>query len=197
MSLPNRVAPPADSTLEERLQRVEDQLSIRDLTARYNFAIDNRDLDAVRLLFAPNASFGSKDGAMRATGVEAILEQFKSRFSVLGATNHFAHDHVIWFEGTTLARGMLSVHAEVWRKEQPMVTALRYDDVYEKIDGLWRFSERLLSFFYYLNVMDYPQALGRLERNMASGTPVAADFPERLPTYVEMRPGRAGADGLR
>jgi hypothetical protein len=192
MSIPNRVAPPADSSPEQRLQRVEDQLAIRDLTARYNFAIDNRDLDAVRLLFAPDGSFGSKDGAMRATGVEAILEQFKSRFSVLGATNHFAHDHVIWFESSTRARGMLSVHAEVWRKEQPMVTALRYDDVYEKIDGLWRFSERLLSFFYYLNVTDYPQALGRLERNMASGTPVAADFPERLPTYVEMRPGRAG-----
>jgi len=134
---------------------------------------------------------------MRATGVEAILEQFKSRFSVLGATNHFAHDHVIWFERPTRARGMLSVHAEVWRKEQPMVTALRYDDVYEKIDGLWCFSERLLSFFYYLNVMDYPQAMGRLERNMASGTPVAADFPERLPTYVEMRPGHAGAGQSR
>ena len=197
MSIPNRVAPPADSSPEERLQRVEDQLAIRDLTARYNFAIDNRDLDAVRLLFAPNGSFGSKDGAMRATGVEAILGQFKSRFSVLGATNHFAHDHVIWFESPTRARGMLSVHAEVWRKEQPMVTALRYDDVYEKIDGLWCFSERLLSFFYYLNVMDYPQAMGRLERNMASGTPVAADFPERLPTYVEMRPGHAGAGQSR
>lgn len=78
-----------------------------------------------------------------------------------------------------------------------MVTALRYDDVYEKIDGLWCFSERLLSFFYYLNVMDYPQAMGRLERNMASGTPVAADFPERLPTYVEMRPGHAGAGQSR
>lgn len=147
MSIPNRVAPPADSSVEQRLQRVEDQLAIRDLTARYNFAIDNRDLDAVRLLFAQNGSFGSKDGAMRATGIDAILEQFKSRFSVLGATNHFAHDHVIWFESQTRARGMLSVHAEVWRKEQPMLTALRYDDVYEKIDGLWRFSERLLSFF--------------------------------------------------
>ena len=73
-----------------------------------------------------------------------------------------------------------------------MVTALRYDDVYEKIDGLWCFSERLLSFFYYLNVKDYPLAMGRLERNMASDTPVAADYPERLPTYAEMRPGHAG-----
>ena len=74
-----------------------------------------------------------------------------------------------------------------------MVTALRYDDVYEKSGGLWRFAERLLSFFYYLNVKDYAAAIGRLERNMASDVPVAADYPERLPTYVEMRPGKVKA----
>lgn len=192
MAIPNRVAPAANPTLESRLTLVEDQLAIRDLTARYNFAMDNRDLASASLLFTPDASFGSKDGAMRATGIEAIVKQFEGRFSVLGATNHFAHDHVIWFENPTRARGNLSVHAEVWRKEEPQITALRYDDLYVKgADGLWRFQERLLSFFYYLHVKDYASAMGRLERNMASGTPVAADYPERLPTYVEMRPGKS------
>ena len=190
MPIPSRVAPAATRSLESRLAAVEDQLAIRDLAARYNFAMDNRDLPSARLLFTDDASFGSKDGAMRATGIDAIIKQFESRFSALGATNHFAHDHVIWFESDTRARGMLSVHAEVWRKEQPQITALRYDDVYAKVDGLWRFAERLLSFFYYLHVKDYASAMGRLERNMASDTPVAADYPERLPTYVEMRPGK-------
>ncbi len=193
MAIPTRVPPAADRSLESRLAAVEDQLAIRDLTARYNFAMDNRDLASARLLFTENASFGSKDGAMRATGIEAIVKQFEARFSVLGATNHFAHDHVIWFENGTRAHGQLSVHAEVWRKEQPMVTALRYDDVYEKHGSLWLFAERLLSFFYYLNIKDYAAAMGRLERNMASDTPVAADYPERLPTYVEMRPGHGKA----
>ena len=55
-------------TLESRLAAVEDQLAIRDLTGRYNFAMDNRDLASASLLFTPDASFGSKDGAMRATG---------------------------------------------------------------------------------------------------------------------------------
>jgi ketosteroid isomerase-like protein len=193
MTIPKRAGQPAAGhSIESRLAQVEDRLAIRDLTARYNFAIDNRDLKSVGELFTDNGSFGSKDGAMRAVGRDAVLTQFESRFSVLGATNHFAHDHVIWFESATRARGQLSVHAEVWRTEQPMVTALRYDDLYEKsADGLWRFAERLLSFFYYVNVADYAKALGTLERNHASGVPVAADYPERLPTYVELRPGRS------
>jgi ketosteroid isomerase-like protein len=193
MTIPRRVPPTAASTLESRLSAVEDQLAIRDLTARYNFAIDNRDLAAAAELFTDQASFGSKDGAMRATGREAVLRQFESRYSVMGPSNHFAHDHVIWFDSATQAQGRLSVHAEVWRNEQPMVTAMRYSDRYEKVDGLWRFSERLLSFFYYLNVADYPAAMGQLERNRASGTPMAADYPERLATYKEMRPGKSQA----
>jgi ketosteroid isomerase-like protein len=190
MSIPSRASAAAARTIESRLEEVEDRLAIRDLTARYNFAIDDRDLKAVGELFTDNSTFGSKDGAMRATGRDAVLKQFESRFSVLGATNHFAHDHAVWFESPTRARGLLSIHAEVWRKEQPMVTALRYEDVYEKSEGLWRFSERLLSFFYYLNIRDYPVAMGTLERNHASDKPVAADFPERLSTYVELRPGK-------
>ena len=190
MTIPTRTAPADGRTLEARLAEVEDRLALQDLVARYNFAIDNRDLATVAGLFTENGSFGSKDGAMRATGSAAVCKQFEARFSVLGATNHFAHDHVVWFESDSRARGLLSVHAEVWRKEQPMVCALRYDDRYEKSAGLWRFAERLLSFFYYLNVNDYATAMGQLERNHASDTPVAADFPERLPTYVEMRPGK-------
>jgi ketosteroid isomerase-like protein len=189
MAIPARVTN-TDRSIESRLTEVEDRLAIRDLTARYNFATDDRDLNAVVALFTEGGSFGSKDGAMRASGRDAIMTTLESRFTVLGATNHFAHDHAIWFESATRARGLLSIHAEVWRKEQPMLTALRYDDVYEKSAGLWYFSERLLSYFYYLDVKDYAAAMGTLERNHASGKPVAADYPERLPTYVEMRPGK-------
>jgi ketosteroid isomerase-like protein len=189
MTIPSRVAN-TERSPEDRLTEVEDRMAIRELTARYNFATDDRDLKTVVGLFTENGSFGSKDGAMRASGRESILKTLESRFNVLGPTNHFAHDHAIWFESATRARGLLSIHAEVWRKEQPMLTALRYDDVYEKSGGLWYFSERLLSYFYYLNVKDYATAMGTLERNHASGTPVAANYPEQLPTYVELRPGK-------
>ncbi len=193
MSFPRRVAPAAERTSDSRLAEVEDREAIRDLTARYNFSIDSRDLGAVGTLFTDDAVFGSKDGAMRAVGRDPILKQFEARFAVLGATNHIAHDHVIWFETPTRARGLLNAHAELWRKERTMVTALRYDDIYRKVDGLWCFAERLLSFMYYLPIEQYAAALGRLDRNRAGDNPLPADFPERLPTYVEYRPGKAAA----
>ena len=40
---------------------------------------------------------------------------------------------------------------------------------------------------YYVPVDRYAEALGRLERNLSGPTPKAADFPERLPTYIERR----------
>lgn len=178
-------------TLEERVTQIEDRQALRELISRYNMSIDDRDLATVATLFTENAFFGSLDGAMGATGRDAICEQFKGRFSVLGATNHFSHDQIITFESPTRARGKVASHAEVWRNERAMITALRYDDVYEKEDGVWRFAERRLSFMYYVNVEEYPTVLGRRDRNRAGPTPVDADWPEGTPTYVEYRPGRA------
>ncbi|MDD3885230.1 MAG: nuclear transport factor 2 family protein [Gallionella sp.] len=178
------------ANFEERLARVEDRLAIRELISRYNMSIDDRDLKTVGSLFTEDAFFGSVDGAMGATTPQGIVNQFKDRFSVLGATNHFTHDQVIEFESSTRARGMVASHAEVWRKERAMITALRYADVYEKADGAWRFAERRLSFMYYLNVEDYSTVLGVRNRNLAGDAPKPADWPEGTPTYVEYRPGK-------
>lgn len=189
MSLPARKPPPTE--LAARLAEVEDRLAIRELAARFYFEVDNRDLAAVGDLFTTDASFGTKDGGIRATGRDTILGALDKRFAVLGATNHVAHDHVVWFESATRARGLMSAHAEMWRNERAEITALRYDDVYEKgADGLWRFAERVLSYMYYLPLAEYASALGQLDRNRASPVPAPADFPERLPTYVERRPNR-------
>lgn len=177
-------------TLEDRIARVEDRLAIRELVSRYNIAIDNRDLQTVGSLFTENAFFGSIDGAMGATTPKGIVDQFKERFSVLGATNHFTHDQVITFESPKRARGVVASHAEVWRKEKAMITALRYADVYEKADGVWRFADRRLSFMYYLNVEDYTSLLGVRDRNLAGATPKPADWPEGTPTWVEYRPSK-------
>lgn len=175
-------------SLEQRIAQVEARQAIQQLTSTYCFAIDDRDLETVGQLFTRNGHFGSHDGAMSARGREAIVEQFRGRFSVLGASNHVAHNQTIHLDSDTRAHGVVSSHAEVWRMERTMLVALRYTDQYEKEDGAWRFAERLLSFMYYVPVEDYASAMGRLDRNRAGATPVDADWPEKQPTWTEFRP---------
>lgn len=175
--------------LAARIDRLEAESAIRALVARYCFAIDNHDLDAVADLFTEDARVYSRDGVMDATGREAIIRQFEQRFAVLGPANHVSHDHWIRFgEDGDAATGMLSAHAELWRNGMTMITALRYDDVYRGENGLWRFGERALSFLYYVPLSDYPSILGTTDRMRAYSEPGEADYPEKLPTWKDYRP---------
>lgn len=172
-----------EQTLEHRLRRMEDRDEIRTLVARYGFVIDDRDLDGIGALFARDARFRSKDGVMDARGRDAILKQFEGRFSVLGMTIHYTHDHVIRFDDDDHARGLVSSHSELIRNGQPMLVALRYEDAYVREDGAWRFADRLLSFCYYMDVREYADLLGDRMRMRAYEKPAPADWPEGTDTF--------------
>ncbi len=176
--------------LEARVQRLEAREDIRSLAARYTFAVDNRDLRAIAACFSEKARFRSKDGVLNAVGRDAIMAQFDARFSVLGPGAHYTHDHVVWFEqdDLSIARGLLSSHAELIRNGRPMITSLRYDDEYIVEDGRWVFSDRLLSFFYYLDTGDYLKYLGDKKRMRAYDEPANADFPEALASWRKYHP---------
>jgi ketosteroid isomerase-like protein len=171
--------------IEQRLRRLEDREEIRELAARYTFAVDNRDLQAIEKCFAEEATFRSRDGVMNAIGREAIMEQFRGRFEVLGPGAHYGHDHVVMLDKQDgdRATGLLSSHAELYRNGKPMITSLRYEDAYARKEERWVFADRLLSFFYYLNAEDYVTALGDIKRMRAYDAPQEADFPERLPSW--------------
>jgi len=174
--------------LAARIDRLESESAIRALAARYCFAIDNHDLDAVSDLFTEDARVWSRDAVMDATGRDAVIEQYRQRFAVLGPSNHVSHDHWVRFGGDAdRAEGQLSAHAELWRNEETMVTALRYDDVYRRDGGTWRFQERALSFLYYVPLAEYPAILGRRDRMRAYPEPAEADYPEKLPSWKDYR----------
>lgn len=173
-------------TLEERIRRIEDRLEIRELAGRYGFAVDDRNIGELERLFTPEATFRSKDGVMDARGRVAVMEQFRGRFSVLGPSNHFTHDHLIAFgDSPDCATGLVSSHAEVWRNGQALLGSLRYEDVYQRHEGRWCFSDRLLSFFYYMPVVEYADGLGSRLRMRAYGDQRPADFPEALASWRE------------
>lgn len=180
--------------LAARIDRLEDRDAIRQLVARYGFLIDDRDLEGVMQLFTPDGSFRSQDGVMNARGRAAVAEQFRGRFAALGPTNHFTHDHLIELDETDRDRatGLVNSHAEVWRDGRPMITALRYRDVYRRSAAGWCFADRLLGFFYYVDVCEYAEALGDRMRMRAYGDRRPADYPEALASWRRYHDNSSG-----
>lgn len=163
---------------------LEDRAELRELVTRYGLAVDDRDIGTLASLFTAAARFRSRDGVMNAVGRDAVLEQFRARFSALGPTNHVAHEQICTFgHDRNCATGVVTSHAEVWRHGRAYIAALRYEDGYRREDGRWRFNDRLLSFFYYLPVDEYAKALGVPLRVRVYGDERPADFPEALPSW--------------
>lgn len=177
----------AQITLERRLRRLEDRVEIGELVMRYGLVMDDRDVDAMPQLFTPDVHVRSADGVMDARGRDAVCAMFMGRFAVLGPSNHFTHDRRVEFDpdDDDRATGLVLSHAEMQRKGQPMLAAMRYHDVYRRHEGRWCFAERLLSFMYYVPTVEYLDAFGPgLDRRMrAYDTPMPADWPEPLPTW--------------
>lgn len=175
------------AALERRIRRLEDRTAIAELIARYCLVMDNRDVDAMPGLFTPDVVIRSADGVMNTSGREAAVEMFKGRFLVLGPSNHFTHDRIVTFDEADpdRATGLVLAHAEMNRRNQPMLAAIRYEDTYRRHEGRWRFSSRSLSFMYYVPTAEYLDAFGPgiAHRNRAYDTPAAADWPEKLATW--------------
>ena len=58
-----------------------------------------------------------------------------------------------------------------------MITALRYHDKYSRTPFGWRFLERVQAYMYFVDVREYPEALGSPLRIRTSATPQPADWP--------------------
>ncbi len=174
-------------TNETRLDRVESRFAIMDLIAAYCMACDDRDNDTLRTLFTADGSFRSRDGVMNARGTDEIMATYAKRFIALGVTYHWTHDHIIRFDDKdpNRATGIVASHAECYRNGQTLIGAMRYEDVYRRESGAWKFASRLIGFMYYMPVTEYAEAMSGRMRQRAYGDKRQADYPETLPTWTE------------
>ena len=161
--------------LERRLQAVEDKDEIRELAARYCVVIDDHDHDALRAMFTDDARFHSANGLMDGQGIDGVMEVLSGRWDNIAMSYHVTHGHTIELDPNDpdRATGVAASHAEVLRGGKPMRSALLYDDVYRRVDGRWRFAERKLSFYYYLEVETFAD-------DLMSGKPLNIDGNARL-----------------
>ena len=173
--------------LQRRIRRLEDRAEIGELVARYGLVMDDRDMVAMPELFTPDIVVRSADGVMNASGLAAVVAMFRGRFAVLGPSYHFSHDRIVVFEDDDpdAAHGTVLAHAEMNRKGQPMLAAMRYADRYRRHRDRWCFAERVLSFFYYVPAAQYLDALGAglAARMRAYDAARPADWPEGLASW--------------
>jgi ketosteroid isomerase-like protein len=162
--------------LDERLRRVEDTLGIYDLVARYAFAIDDRDFEALGELYTRDAVFaGSVETAV---GRDAVVDYLRRQMQRYGPTMHSPHIQTIDWGEPGSASGVVSVHAEQTLDSTLVLVAFRYYDHYRFEEGRWRFVERRLKFLYATPADEWPAIFRtELRRRWPGQAPARADLP--------------------
>lgn len=130
-------------TLEERVQRLEDDRAIRDLKARYLRACDGKDPETIRDTMLPDAKvryegfppFDNRDDFV------AVYEQFGCQPGIYDI--HHMANGVVTFDGPDRARGAFSLYFHNINLTSRTLTqfGVEYDDIYVRKDGRWWIAE--------------------------------------------------------
>lgn len=129
--------------LAGRLARVEAQLEIQQLAARYARSVDSRNLDELGDLFSPQTRFG--DHGAGAAGARAFYDQVLAGFY---RSFHQIAGHVITDMTPDSARGTVYCRAEHEDGENWIVNLMVYFDRYCRVDGRWYFLGRRPRFLF-------------------------------------------------
>ncbi len=140
-------------------EEAADRLAIRELVEAYAHCADRRDAEGQMALFTEDTHFvvfmNAKDPtpSQELHSREALAPVFAD-LNQYEATTHFVGQSTIFTLAADRATGeayCLAHHVKVVGDHRRlMVASLRYNDTFVKIDGSWRFAERLL----YVDWMD-------------------------------------------
>lgn len=199
---PTPATTPAPQVLSDQHQKVLDRLAsteaIRQLAARYSHFVDSRDLDALVGLFVEDVKVSST-----ASGRAALRESFAESLSEVGVTILKVTTHTIDFPDPAAnpdpaaspdpaadpdpvaspdrATGMVYAHGDVQIGARWLHQAIRYDDRYERRDGIWYFSGRKHQLFYSVDVGQNP--LGYAPANWPQSNIGLGSLPYSQPSW--------------
>jgi ketosteroid isomerase-like protein len=131
---------------KRRIRALEDREAIRELTARYCFAISRNDIEGVLKLFC-------EDGAMLMND-RAFVGQDELRKGYGGGMPEpplkpFIHNHVIELDGDR-ARGQCAVEIRAVQDGEAYTAAGCYEDEYRRVDGEWKFASRRFEVYHWV-----------------------------------------------
>ena len=175
------------AALERRIDRLEARAEIAELCSNYCLIVDARDMAGLAALLTDDVVFESSDGGMDSTGIPAVIDMFNRVLTVRGPGFHWTHDRFVSFDDSDpdTATGIVLAHAETSPNGIVSLAALRYDDVYKREGGIWKFAKRSLTFFYYVPTAEYVDRFKDEKRFNAPDGWREADFPERLESWQQ------------
>lgn len=143
----------SETSLEQRIDRLESLDAIRQLAAKYSLSLDMRDLDAHVNLFAPDIRI-SRELTGRAPMKAWLDETLRDQFT---GTSHHIGNHIIEFDDADHAHGTVYSKNE---HETPradggtdwVIMQMIYWDSYERMDGVWYFRRRLPCYWYAVDL---------------------------------------------
>ena len=132
-------------SIEERLRTVEDRQAIAELRARYCHLLDERRWPEFVDLFAEDGVF---EGLSAVRGHKALMEFFGTRVPAMTEEFwHFCTNGTVDLDGDR-ATGRISLEYLSVVKGVSYVSAGHYDDEMVRVDGVWRFAARRITFYF-------------------------------------------------
>ena len=123
-----------------------DQQQIIDVTIAYAWALDTKQLDQLRNVFAPDATAMLR--GVECNGVEAIIERITPAIMRLDVTQHFIGNHQVVLDGdTATCRCQLQsqhVKAGVEGGDTYLIGGI-YDDRLVRTANGWRITHRVMA----------------------------------------------------
>jgi hypothetical protein len=151
---------------EQRLARIEARLEIGQLPIRYALAVDQRDVDTWAALFVPDVNLGR-----HGIGREALQQWISPQLRLFYRSIHLICGHRIELGpdqpdqpdqpdlGPVTAVGQVYCRAEHEVDNRWIVMAIRYDDVYRRVEGEWLFERRHEQHWYATDLSEHPQSV--------------------------------------
>lgn len=124
------------TSIEDRVQRLEDRAALDDLIVRYFLAADGDDLPGVGASFAEEATFASS-GVISAAGRQGIVDFIATARAQMGLTLHTPNYALYTFTEEDHAAGLIGAHLELVLGGQSLFGAVRYQDEYVRTAEGW------------------------------------------------------------
>lgn len=129
------------TTVEERLDRVESRSAIERLMADYAFGCDRKDRERFMGVFHEDAEYFIPGDFGTSTGSAQIEETLRAIWAGMPETRHLITNVTVDFTGPDSAKGDAHVicYSRMANGREGFVYAY-YDNRYERRDGVWRAS---------------------------------------------------------